>query len=82
MPLDTGRNSIHGHFLIPPSLRLRGSHHLQVTEVQLRLSVIDQIPSAPVGRGGEFQHALQVLTTEDGYNSGRCDGGREWDARG
>ncbi len=42
--------------------------------VQLRLSVLAQLPSIPAGRRGEFQHALQLLTTEDGYNSGRCEG--------
>ncbi len=40
--------------------------------MQLRLSVLAQLSSDQAGGGGgEFQHAFQVLTIEDGYNSGR-----------
>ncbi len=55
---------------------LLGHGMVQEAVVILRFSVLEHIGTAdPAGRGGEFQHVLQVLTTEEGFNSGRWVGG-------
>ncbi len=67
----------------------------QATQVQVVLRVLDKMPAPAIGAGGEFQHAMQLQTIEEGYNSGRCGGagrggagrgggkvvGRKWESR-